>query len=201
VETCFEVEGAIKTAGSKSAFPLTRKDNICRKCAEVVPDKSWRTCPNEKCGINLPMVSIRMVEDAKGAKGWKDYVAQVGNLYWPGQPSYLPFEVWFDFHMPRFKSHYGTGRNSNRVKDSADRFHVQKPDVLKMARAIEDALIGVVWARDEQIVKEHLSKIWVPQDQEMRVVITARELDTPHRVHEFVEKRAERLPRKVKAPF
>lgn len=35
-----------------------------------------------------------------------------------------------------------------------------RPDVLKLARAIEDALTGVVWADDAQIVAEGLGKLY-----------------------------------------
>jgi hypothetical protein len=35
-----------------------------------------------------------------------------------------------------------------------------RPDVLKLARAIEDAITGVIWVDDSQIIDEHLYKRW-----------------------------------------
>lgn len=35
------------------------------------------------------------------------------------------------------------------------------PDVLKLARGVEDALTGIVWRDDAQIVNESLSKVVV----------------------------------------
>jgi Holliday junction resolvase RusA-like endonuclease len=37
---------------------------------------------------------------------------------------------------------------------------VTRPDVLKLARAAEDALTGIVWRDDSQIVHETLAKVY-----------------------------------------
>lgn len=55
------------------------------------------------------------------------------------------------FRFARPKSHYGTGRNAGRLKDSAPGIHSQTPDLAKLVRCLEDALTGVVWADDRQV--------------------------------------------------
>ena len=62
------------------------------------------------------------------------------------------------FHMPRPKSHYGTGSNSTLVKSSAPRQHVSKPDLDKLIRCVKDALTGVVWNDDSQVCRIELAE-------------------------------------------
>jgi Holliday junction resolvase RusA-like endonuclease len=47
------------------------------------------------------------------------------------------------------------------LKDWAnDLYPISKPDVLKLARAAEDALTGIIWSDDALIVQEHLYKAY-----------------------------------------
>ena len=61
-------------------------------------------------------------------------------------------------YRPRPSNHFGTGKNAGVRKDSAPYFPIVRPDVLKIARGIEDALTGVIYRDDSQIVDEHLMK-------------------------------------------
>ena len=69
-----------------------------------------------------------------------------------------PVKLELTFFMERTKGHYGTGRNAGKLKASAPRHHTKTPDVLKLARGVEDALTAVIWKDDAQIVLELLSK-------------------------------------------
>jgi Holliday junction resolvase RusA-like endonuclease len=50
------------------------------------------------------------------------------------------------------------------LKGSAPEWPVARPDALKLARAAEDALTGIVWADDAQIVVERLGKVFGPRE-------------------------------------
>ena len=66
-----------------------------------------------------------------------------------------PLHVIAAFYMPRPKGH----RNSKgMIKGSAQPYPTSRPDLLKVARAIEDAMSGVIYCDDSQIVIEHLTK-------------------------------------------
>ena len=69
-----------------------------------------------------------------------------------------PVELTLTFYRVRPKGHYGSGRNAGVVKDSAPEYPTTRPDALKLARAVEDALTNVLYADDSQIVDEHLHK-------------------------------------------
>ena len=61
--------------------------------------------------------------------------------------------VALHFTMPRPRSHYGTGRNSQAVKPSAPLRHTVKPDLDKLVRTVLDALTGVLWNDDSQVTQ------------------------------------------------
>lgn len=105
---------------------------------------------------------IVVVDDSKN-KSWKQQVAGEGMRIFSSLPPLFadgPLAVEFTFFRPRPGSHYGTGRNATRLKDSAPTVPTTRPDVLKLARAVEDALTGVLWRDDSQIVDERLRKCW-----------------------------------------
>jgi len=85
-----------------------------------------------------------------------------------------PLSVEMIFYKPRAKAHYGTGRNAALLKDSAPAYPAVKPDVLKLARAIEDGLTGVVYADDALIVSEGIAKRYCARGEEERTEVTIR---------------------------
>lgn len=78
------------------------------------------------------------------------------------------------FYMPRPKYHYGTGRNSGKLKPSAPVFHVRKPDTSNLVKFIEDCLNGVCWKDDSQIYQITATKRY---GEEPRTEITIFEAE------------------------
>jgi len=74
-----------------------------------------------------------------------------------------PVELQLEFCFPRPKHHWRTGRYANLLKDSAPYYHTSKPDLDKLARAVADALTGVVYRDDSQIAKLTVRKVWWEQ--------------------------------------
>lgn len=64
------------------------------------------------------------------------------------------------FGLPRPRGHWGTGRNSEVLKPSAPEFPATKPDIDKLVRAVLDALTGVVFADDAQVVRLYTDKVY-----------------------------------------
>ena len=75
-----------------------------------------------------------------------------------GEPWACPIHLVLRFTVERPKSHYGSGRNADKLKPSAPAFPASKPDVLKLARGVEDALTSIILKDDAQIVTETLTK-------------------------------------------
>jgi len=56
--------------------------------------------------------------------------------------------------MPRPKQHHVAGNRENPLRKNAPAWHTSKPDVTKMVRAVEDALKGIAWHDDSQVVQQ-----------------------------------------------
>lgn len=129
----FTAIGKPQPAGSKRGFPIRRKNGS---------------------------IGVAMSDDNPKAKGWQSIVADAAREAYQGELLRGPLVVRMHFYLVRPKGHFGTGRNAGTVKESAPPYPAKKPDVLKLARGTEDALSGVVFADDAQIVVEMLHKSW-----------------------------------------
>lgn len=138
----------------------------------------------QKVPVRRPDGSIvTFTKDSSGAAGetWRADVRAAALEAW-GRTDVLdePLLVCMTFFSPRPRSHYGSGRNAALLKGSAPAYPVVRPDVLKLARAVEDALTGVIWRDDSAIVSAHYGKryvdAWAPY--QTRVTVSSL-LDDP----------------------
>lgn len=89
------------------------------------------------------------------AKDWKLSVGKVAGVLMGGRdPFDGPLYLRLTFYIERPKSHFG----KRGLLPSARKHPTTKPDVLKLTRGIEDALTGIVWKDDAQIVDEFCRK-------------------------------------------
>lgn len=135
------VFGTAEPAGSKKAVPLGRG------------------------GMNPHRYGV--VDANPRAGKWKVNVSQHAGLAMQNRKLLEgPLTVTFTFFVKRPKGHYGV----HGVRRSAPPFPDVRPDVLKLARAVEDALSGVVYRDDAQIVDERLVKRYgEPERVEIRI--------------------------------
>lgn len=85
---------------------------------------------------------IVLVESSKKVKPWRDTVSQVARFVCK-QPLDGAVTVAVHFVMPRTKA----------MRDRPAPPMVQKPDLDKLLRAINDALTGIAYSDDSQIVR------------------------------------------------
>lgn len=126
----FTVEGVPQPAGSKRAFQH-------RTTGRVV-----------------------VTDDAKGSRQWKTHVAAIARQHMIGEPLAGPVELIVTFTFPRPARHFRTGRNAGVMKPDAPQHHLIRPDVTKLLRAVEDALTGIVWGDDAQVISQHALKLY-----------------------------------------
>ena len=81
---------------------------------------------------------------------------EYGGTPWTG-----PVNLEAEFRFIRPKHHY-TGGNRERgiLKHDAPAYPIGKPDRGKLLRCVEDALAGIVYVDDAQIVKGDVSKVY-----------------------------------------
>lgn len=149
----FTVLGQPQTAGSKQSFvPLhkTTKEPFRRPNGGIV---------------------VSTVDDNPKSKGWKKVVAKAAKEAHRGSLLSGPLAATFRFFRPRPQNHVGKLGLTKAGRESLA--PDTRPDVLKLARAVEDAMIGVIYEDDAQIVEEHLFKQW---GEPARVEVEIREL-------------------------
>ena len=102
-----------------------------------------------------------MVEDAKESlSAWMSKITTIASAAYDHPPHEGALAMTVTFHMPRPKGHYGTGRNADTLKPVAPTRPTGKPDLDKMLRAVKDALEGVVYRNDSQIVDVAARKVY-----------------------------------------
>jgi crossover junction endodeoxyribonuclease RusA len=97
----------------------------------------------------------------KTLRPWRQEIAVEAQQRMGSTPLWRgPVRVTAYFFMPRPKGHYGTGRNADTLRPSAPRFPSSKPDLDKLLRAVLDALSGIVFADDSQVVSLDIAKLY-----------------------------------------
>ncbi len=112
-----------------------------------------------------------MVEQSKKVAPWRDDVkkAALEALQATDMPPPMdgPLLARMIFTYPRPRSHYGTGRNSERLRPNAPERPCTVPDMSKLVRSTEDALKGLAWVDDARVSEySRLAKVWVGEDVE-----------------------------------
>lgn len=99
---------------------------------------------------------VMVVDASKESRPWKAQVADAAAQAMNGGELLRgPLTLELTFWLPRPKGHLSV---KGTVKPSAPSAPAVKPDLLKLARGVEDALTGVCYFDDAQIVEERLGK-------------------------------------------
>jgi crossover junction endodeoxyribonuclease RusA len=153
----FGVKGIPQQQGSKTARVYPPRD--LRGTLQLIlhseqPHKTFVKCI--KAGL--------FDANAKRLAKWRRNVTEEAIAAMREQQHSNPIEVAcsvsVQFFFERPKHHYGTGKNSGKVKASARTFPSVKPDIDKLLRAVYDAITGVVISDDCRIVMSWATKTY-----------------------------------------
>ncbi len=101
-----------------------------------------------------------IIVDSSGAKGraWRAMVVDEATKAFEDDKPWrrVPIRMTITFYLPRPQGHYG----KKGLLPSAPEHHTKRPDATKLLRAIEDALTGIIWHDDSQIVHQHVHKLY-----------------------------------------
>lgn len=169
----FKIQGVARPAGSKNSYvplhptmklPYWRGSRACPTCRG---ESSVKKCSNSKC---KPRIVVSTVDDCQESKAWKAFVhatakqamkakrLNVLDMNADGLKDLTPIRFVARFFRKRPDSHFRKGKFSGLLRDDAPARPTGKPDVLKLSRAVEDALTGAVYKDDSQIISETLTK-------------------------------------------
>lgn len=98
-----------------------------------------------------------VITDASAkSRPWKAQVSDAAAQASDGPLLAGPLTLTVDFYLPRPKGHIGV----KGVRPSAPAYPIVKPDTTKLLRAVEDALTGIVWRDDAQVVEQTVRKMY-----------------------------------------
>lgn len=130
------IEGRPAPGGSKTAMPVRRKDGS-------YVEKNRR-------------LILNYVESSKYVAKWRKAVADQAMAVYREPVLKGSVGLFLMFYLVRPQAHW----NKYDLKPSAPRDHLQKPDLTKLLRSTEDALTGVIWKDDCDIVRTAVGKDW-----------------------------------------
>ncbi len=129
---------------------------------------------------NAKLGRVLMTPASKKTKPWMQAVSTTVRSEYDGDPLACPMRLDMQFRMMRPKGHYGSGKNAGVVKDRyATALPTVKPDLTKLVRSTEDALKGILWLDDTQVVSGIYSKIYVERDPGVVIVVSPIVYITP----------------------
>ena len=117
-----------------------------------------------------------IVTDASGKPG-KDWRADIQHAAKTVTPHPLrgALNLHVQFRLPRPKGHYG----KKGLRRTAPAYPIGRPDTTKLVRAVEDALSGILWRDDAQIVSQVASKSYVCDGEVPGAQVWVNTLDIP----------------------
>ena len=78
------------------------------------------------------------------------------------------------FYFQRPKSHYGTGKNSKKVKESAPAHHTKKPDLDNLIKFYLDCMNNVMLSDDSTVVSIYAQKFYTEGEPRTMITISKR---------------------------
>jgi len=87
------------------------------------------------------------------SKKEKETFASIIQKNAPLQPFSDTISLELMFYMSRPKYHYGSGRRSYFLKNSAPEYHAKRPDLDNLCKFVIDAMNKIFWKDDSQISK------------------------------------------------
>lgn len=112
-------------------------------------------------------------QESEESKIMAQILAKLGNDWVPIEE---PVALEIIFHFPYLKGHYGSGRNSHRLKPNAPYHHALKPDLDNLLKFYCDAMNEIVFRDDNRVVRISSCKLWSKDPQ---TIIRVKKLKDP----------------------
>jgi Holliday junction resolvase RusA-like endonuclease len=138
------------------------------------------TAGSKRGFYNKKAKRVFITDDSAKSRPWKAQVSDAAaQAMGDRDPLTGPLQLTVTFWIRRPKAHFGSGKNAGTLKASAPSRPVVKPDLLKYARAVEDALSGICYGDDAQIVDEFLHKHYTTASVKVDVSLSPVSTEIP----------------------
>ncbi|MGH2272451.1 RusA family crossover junction endodeoxyribonuclease [Anaerohalosphaeraceae bacterium U12dextr] len=119
---------------------------------------------------------VIMAPASKFTKSWMQSVRAVAMAAYHGSPIEGAVRLCLSFRVPRPKSHWT--KKTTLSKTGRQRpYPIAKPDLTKLIRSTEDALTGILWKDDSQVVRQVTGKDYCTHQERSGVFITVEIYD------------------------
>lgn len=115
---------------------------------------------------------VVMAPASDKTRPWMNTVSHFARMNYQGPLIEGPVRLEMTFKAMRTKGHYGTGKKAGILKQNAPTFVTVRPDLTKLERSTEDALTGILWRDDGQVVQKATSKIYTDRDPGVLIKVT-----------------------------
>lgn len=170
----------IVTCASCGGWHPSGFEHICpntlegRRCCSFVVRGKPQPAGSKKGFYNPKLKRVMIVDAAEKSRPWKALVSDAAQeTMGPVSPLNGALAATFEFVETRPKGHFNT-KNELSATGRRNPYPAKRPDLLKLARGVEDALSTIVYVDDSQIVREILTKRYGDFDG---VEITVEELE------------------------
>ena len=136
---------------------------------------------------------ISVVDTCKMGATWRSSVQTTAYVRYHGKVLVGPLALNVVFYSVRPRSHYGTGKNSGRLKAGCPQYPAKKPDATKLFRATEDALKGLIFKDDGQAVIIGATKLYGSRAGALVIVSRPPELSDDQLIANVYENSIESL--------
>jgi Holliday junction resolvase RusA-like endonuclease len=119
---------------------------------------------------------VIMAPASKFTKPWMQCVCAVAKQVYHGRPVEKAVKLSFSFRMARPKGHWTKAGTLSKTGRQRPHPTVQ-PDLTKLIRSTEDALTGVLWKDDAQVVRQITAKDYCGYGEQSGVFITVETFD------------------------
>lgn len=131
-----------------------------REIVFFVPGKP-ATAGSKRAFAHRHTGKIVVLDDCKSGKAWRKAVQHAASVE-VRSPLVGPLALCVEFYLPRPLSHR---RKDGSTAPGAPQYHLTKPDATKLLRAVEDAMTGIVWLDDAQVVQQLVRKAYANGNQ------------------------------------
>lgn len=104
-------------------------------------------------------------------KDKKTFLYAALSEHMPDKPIEGPIELNVVFYMSRPKNHYGTGKNSDKLKSWAPQWHTVRPDLDNCLKMLMDSFNETYWKDDSQICNITAKKIYTELQPRTEITI------------------------------
>eukprot|EP01031_Cornospumella_fuschlensis_P034639 gene34639-41945_t len=139
------------------------------KCCSVQQDYKFRV-HGEPIALSRHRVTRGGIMYNPSAKFQADFLSAC-TAYLPATPLEGGIAVNMVFLFSRPKHHYGTGKNADVLKSTADLWHTKRSDIDNLAKFVLDALNSVAYKDDSQVCVLHTTKIYTDTEPGVEVHI------------------------------